>query len=66
MELGKNVRKKREELGLTLAELAAKLGISIAMMSSIELGTKTPGLPLLLLMSDVLGESLDALCKAKS
>ena len=63
MELGKNVRKKREELGLALAELSAKLGISIPMMSAIELGSKTPGLPLLMLMSEVLGESLDSLCK---
>lgn len=42
--LGRNVRRRRAELGLTQAELALQLGISRAELSKIEQGHGNPRL----------------------
>ncbi len=45
--LGRRLRDRRRELGLTLAELGAAAGISVGHASSIEKGASLPSLPVL-------------------
>ena len=45
--LGRRLRERRRELGLTLADVAAAAGISVGHSSSIEKGTTLPSLPVL-------------------
>lgn len=54
MGVGKNIKAKREDLNLTQDELANKVGITQAMLSQIERGTKNPSLPLGFLLAEAL------------
>ena len=45
--LGRRLRDRRRELGLTLADLGAAAGISVGHASSIEKGASLPSLPVL-------------------
>ena len=44
MSVGANIRRIREELGLSQAYVAEQVGISQAMLCQIERGTKNPSL----------------------
>lgn len=49
------LRAHREELGLTVTELAASLGLSAGTVHRWEAGTATPPLPRLLALAELLG-----------
>jgi transcriptional regulator with XRE-family HTH domain len=53
--LGKNVRKFREEIGLSTEQVAKIVGISSERMTQIEEGTKVLGLDVIFELADVLG-----------
>ncbi|MBQ8624300.1 MAG: helix-turn-helix transcriptional regulator [Oscillospiraceae bacterium] len=44
MNIGENIRIRRESLGISQVELAENVGISQAMLCQIERGTKNPSL----------------------
>lgn len=55
MSLNLNIRTLRQSKGLTLAQLAEKVGVSTAHMSEVERGIKNLNNHLLLRISDALG-----------
>ena len=57
--IGTQLRAKREQLGLSQAELAKELGVSRQRVSHIELGQVAPPLPMLLKIGRQLGVSTD-------
>jgi transcriptional regulator with XRE-family HTH domain len=57
-ELGQHLRSLRRANGLTLAELAGAVGVSISALSQIERGAVDPSLGTLWRLNDVLGSSL--------
>ena len=59
ISLGKNIRKNRKNLGLTLEELAEKSEISINFLGNIERGTDTPSLKSLMKICNALNISAD-------
>ncbi len=59
--LGPRVRTQRSEVGLSLRELARKLGISPSALSSIETGKTLPTVSTLLAIARELRTPLDAL-----
>lgn len=56
--LGRRLRDRRRELGLTLAEVAGAADISVGHSSAIEKGTTLPSLPVLARLAHVLGLTL--------
>ena len=52
--LGKNIKKRRKELGLTQQELADKLNISLNFMGKIEVAFSKPSLDTLIEIADKL------------
>lgn len=63
MNFGKNCKALRENRGMSQSELADKVGVRPPMINYIEAGTKLPSLALGLRIADVLGTTVDALCK---
>src|SRR5262245_42666745 len=59
--VGRAVKAKRNELGLTLRALASKSGISPSMISDIERGAKSPTISTLAALAAALGAPLSAL-----
>lgn len=60
MNLGENIKLKRERLGMSRAELVEKSGVSTAQMSRIERGEqKNPNLETLVAISTALNSSID-------
>jgi transcriptional regulator with XRE-family HTH domain len=57
--VGAHLRAKREEHGLSQAELAKELGVTRQHLSRIELGQVAPVLPMLLKISRQLGVTTD-------
>lgn len=55
MDLGKKIRAHRDELGLTQAELADKLGLTYSSVSQWESGRATPRTPILRQLADLFG-----------
>ena len=55
------IRKFREAAGLTMTELAGKLGVSVPTVSRWESGEDSPAAPRLPLLADALGCSIDQL-----
>ena len=53
MDLGKKIRAHRDELGLTQAELADKLGLTYSSVSQWESGCATPRTPILRQLADL-------------
>ena len=53
MDLGKKIRAHRDELGLTQAELADKLGLTYSSVSQWESGRSTPRTPILRQLADL-------------
>lgn len=58
MDLGKKIRKHRNELGLTQAELAKKLGLTYSSVSQWESGRATPRTPILKQLADLFGTTV--------
>ena len=61
MSVGENIRRIREEKGLTQSYVAERAGISQAMLCQIERGTKNPSLQVGKEIADILGCDLDHL-----
>lgn len=61
MELGDEIKARRARLGLTLDGLAERCGVSRAMLSEIERGTKNPTIRVLGQIAEGLGASVSAL-----
>lgn len=66
MNVGKNIRDKRNAKGMTQATLNVKTGIGTSMLCQIEKGTKIPSLGVALNIAKVLGCTLDELCREES
>ena len=62
MELGKRLRKAREERGLSGSELAARIGLERSAIPQYEAGRSLPSVTVLKKMARALGVSLDWLC----
>lgn len=58
MGLGKKIRAHRDELGLTQAELADKLGLTYSSVSQWESGRATPRTPILRQLADLFGTTV--------
>ncbi len=65
MNIGTNIRAKREQEGLDQAELAERVNISQAMVSFIEAGRKLPSVALLSDIAKVLHCTMDELAREK-
>ena len=63
MNFGKNCKVIREKKGISQSELADKVGVRPPMINFIESGTKIPSLALSLRIADVLGTTVDSLCR---
>ena len=64
MNVGETIRARRQALGITQADMAARLGVAPSMVCQIERGSKAPSLPLAAEIARLLGCSIDALCGA--
>ncbi|MCM1219403.1 MAG: helix-turn-helix domain-containing protein [Lachnospiraceae bacterium] len=63
MNVGENIRRTREEAGLTQAYVAEHAGVTQAMLCQIERGTKNPSLQLGAEIAKVLNCSLESLLR---
>lgn len=63
VQVGRNVRRLRQERGVTLSELAASAGISLAMLSRLEKGDVSPSLETLVALAEALGTNAASLLK---
>jgi len=63
INLGKNIKARRKQLGLTQQALADKLGISLNFMGKIEVAFAKPSLDMLIKIADSFGVSVSELCK---
>lgn len=61
MNVGKNIRIRREERRLSQKEVAKMTGISQAMLCQIERGTKNPSIQVGKEIADILGCSMEDL-----
>ena len=61
MSLGENIRRMREERGLSQSELAEKIELQKQIVSAFERGVKTPSLEKLVAIADVLRCTTDGL-----
>ena len=61
MNVGKNIRIRREERRLSQKEVAKMTGISQAMLCQIERGTKNPSIQISKEIADILGCSMEDL-----
>jgi XRE family transcriptional regulator, fatty acid utilization regulator len=60
---GDKIRQLRKDAGLTVTELAERIGVVPGTLSNIELGNKPAGLGLLIRIAKELGKQLDTLVK---
>ena len=58
---GAKIRRLRESLGMTMKELAERVGVSEMQISYYERGVKTPSVPVFMRIADVLGVKMDDL-----
>ena len=61
MSIGKKIRSRREELGMTQDELAERIGVTQAMVAMIEKERKLPGVTLFADIAHELDTTMDAL-----
>ena len=61
--IGKNIKKRRKELGLTQQELADRLGISLNFMGKIEVAFSKPSLDTLIDMAEKMETTVSELSK---
>ena len=66
MNIGKIVRNKRNEKGMTQATLSQKTGVGTSMLCQIEKGTKIPSLGVALSIARALECTVDELCREES
>lgn len=59
--IGQNIRRRREELGMTQEALAEMVGLSTSYMGAIERGEKLPKLPAFIGIANALNVSSDRL-----
>ncbi len=64
-EIGKRIKFRRKELGLTQLQIKDNTGISSGNLSEIEHGYKLPSTPALIALSSVLNCSIDWLLKGE-
>ena len=62
MSFGENLKKLREEKGLTQGEVAKRLFVTVAMVSAIENGLRQPSLNLALALAKFFDTSVEAMC----
>ena len=62
-ELGKNIKRRRKELGLTQQQLADKMNISLNFMGKIEVAFSKPSLDTLIELADKLETTVSELTK---
>jgi len=60
---GAKIRKLREDAGLTVSQLAARVGVGGPTLSNIELGTRPASLGLLIRIARELEKPLDSLVR---
>lgn len=63
MNIGKNIKKIRTQLGMTQVELAAAVNVNKSMIGNIETGRKLPSLMLAVDIAKILGCTVDEMCK---
>lgn len=63
MNVGENIRRKRENVGFTQAYVAEQAGVTQAMLCQIERGTRNPSLQLGAEIAKILNCSLESLLK---
>ena len=61
--MGRRIRRKRQETGMTQQEMAAKINVSPSYFGHIERGTRIPSLDTLVLIANTLNTGLDALLR---
>lgn len=61
--IGREVRAVRQQLGITVADMAENSGLSVGMLSKIENGMTSPSLTTLQALSDALGVPISQLLK---
>ena len=66
INLGKNIKKRRKEIGLSQQELADKLNLSLNFVGKIEVAFSKPSLDTLIKIADGLEVSVSDLCKFSS
>ncbi len=63
--IGENIKNKRLEYDIEQQELAKRVGVTKAMMCSIETGVKIPSVAVLVRIADILHCSIDELLGRK-
>lgn len=63
MNLGINIKKARENAGISQKDLAIEIGITPAMLNQVEKGLKIPSLAVSLEIAKSLNTTVDELCK---
>lgn len=63
MEIGKKIKQRRNELGITQETLAEKINVSRSTVSNWEIGRNYPDIQTIVSLSDELDISLDELLK---
>jgi transcriptional regulator with XRE-family HTH domain len=63
-EIGANIRRQRERLGWTQAELAEVAEIELSYLQKVEYGTARPSLAVLLRIATAMGTSFFVLCRS--
>lgn len=61
-KLGKSIKKRRKELGITQQELADRLGMSLNFIGKIEVAFSKPSLDTLIDIADKLKTNVSDLC----
>jgi transcriptional regulator with XRE-family HTH domain len=64
--LGKSIKEKRKQLNLTQEKFAELLEVSTHYVYEIERGTKTPSLPVLITIAELLNTTIDNLLTGES
>lgn len=63
MSVGSNIRRIRENKGLSQVYVADQIGVTQSMLCQVERGTKNPSLQLSVEIAEVLGCTLDDLAR---
>lgn len=63
-QLGHMIRSRRQTVGLTLEDVAARVGVTVGALSHIESGRRLPSAPNAMLIAEVLGISAEEMLRA--
>lgn len=61
--MGRRIRRKRQEMGMTQTEFANKINISPSFYGHIERGTRTPSLETIVLIANTMNVGIDVLVR---